>query len=396
MKKNESLIITGNVSSNLGDILYNFGLNWWIVSVTGNSQLLGLIVSISTIPVIFSNLISGVISDNFNKKKIIVSMDFLTFLACLLLAIFSDPNEVNIIAVIILNSLIGIFYSIFSPAARSIIPVLIKKDLIKKTNSRISSLNETMKIIAPLLGGILVTLPIFNIQYYFAFISVTFLISTILEIFIDNPPNIYKKNINYVKDFCDGFKYVYKQKPLFFLLITASVINFFIAGYNVLLPNIANTLSNQKFFYSLIISLEAIGAVVGALSLNFSKKSDVDIKLIQKELFFCGIPLILCSLYYGLIPIIISSFIFGLFLTRFNIQFFTYLQINVEEYVLGRVFSFVFTISIIFMPLGSSLFGYLSIFPMYILLFTIGLGISLSSVILILARFNNMYVSPKK
>ncbi|MDK1672850.1 MFS transporter [Staphylococcus saprophyticus] len=382
MKKNERLIISGNVSSNLGDVLYNFGLNWWIVSTTGNSQLLGLIISISTIPIIFTNLISGVISDNFNKKKIIVSMDFLTFLACFLLAIYSDPNEINIVMVIIFNSLIGIFYSIFSPAARSIVPILISSENIKKVNSRISSLNESIKIIAPMLGGFLIALPNFNIKYYFAIIGITFLISAILEIFISNTPTGEKVNKNYLKEFFEGYKYIYSKKNIFFLLITASLINCFIAGYNVLLPNIATELSNKSINYSFIISAEAIGAIIGALSLNFSNKSTVHLNTIQKELFFCGIPLILGFAFYNLFIIIIISFAFGLFLTRFNVQFFTYIQLNVEEYILGRVFSFIFTISIVFMPIGSALFGYLSIFPISTLLLVLSIGILVSTIFL--------------
>lgn len=395
LKKNESLIISGNVSSNLGDVLYNFGLNWWIVSTTGNSQLLGLVISISTIPIIFSNLISGVISDNFNKKKIIVLMDFLTFVTCLLLAIYTDPNEINLVTVIILNSFIGIFYSFFSPAARSIVPILIPSEEIKKVNSRISSLNESIKIVAPMIGGFLIALPNFNIKYYFAIISATFLLSALLELFISNTPIKDKTNKNYINEFLEGYKYIYSKKHIFFLLITASLINFFIAGYNVLLPNIATDLSNKSINYSFILSSEAIGAIIGALTLNFSSKSTVHLNTIQKELFFCGIPLILGFAYYNLLIIIIISFAFGLFLTRFNVQFFTYIQLNVEEYILGRVFSFIFTISIVFMPIGSSLFGYLSIFPINILLLVLSIGILISTFFLKLPKYKKHLINKK-
>lgn len=387
MKKNEYLIISGNASSNLGDVLYNFGLNWWIVSTTGNSQLLGFVISISTIPIIFSNLISGIISDNFNKKKIMIYMDFLTFLCCLSLSIFSNPEKINVVTVIIVNSLIGVFYSIFSPAARSIVPSIIADERIKKINSRISSINETIKIVGPMIGGFLIALPNFNIKYYFALLGVTFLISSILEMFISYNPNTEKQKTRYLQDFIEGCKYIYHRKKLFYLLITTSLINFFIAGYNVILPNIANNLSNGSINYSMILSAEAIGAILGALSLNFLSNSSVDLNAIKKELVMCGIPFIFGFLFYHLITILVMSFIFGIFLTRFNIQFFTYIQLKVEEYILGRVFSFIFTISIVFMPLGSAIFGYLSVFSLEVLLLILGLGIIISILFINLPKY---------
>ena len=49
--------------------------------------------------------------------------------------------------------------------------------------------------------------------------------------------------------------------------------------------------------------------------------------------------------------------LFGMFLTAFNIQVMSYVQIAVDEKILGRVFSIIFTVAVFFMPLGSFVFS---------------------------------------
>lgn len=75
-------------------------------------------------------------------------------------------------------------------------------------------------------------------------------------------------------------------------------------------------------------------------------------------------------------------FFFGFFLTRFNVLFFTYIQTNIDKTLLGRVFSFIFTIAIVFMPIGNTVFGFLGDYFYEGLLPIIGIGIVLSVILL--------------
>lgn len=45
----------------------------------------------------------------------------------------------------------------------------------------------------------------------------------------------------------------------------------------------------------------------------------------------------------------------------FNINFMTYVQVHVDENYLGRVFSVIFTIAVLFMPVGSFVFSFMNI-----------------------------------
>lgn len=71
-------------------------------------------------------------------------------------------------------------------------------------------------------------------------------------------------------------------------------------------------------------------------------------------------------------------------LTAYNIDFFSIIQTKVDDKYLGRVFSVVFTVAIIFMPIGTAVFSYYLV-ENYII---IGIGIIIVSIVAqVLSRF---------
>lgn len=82
--------------------------------------------------------------------------------------------------------------------------------------------------------------------------------------------------------------------------------------------------------------------------------------------------------------------LFGISLTAFNIQFMSYVQIAVDESYLGRVFSIIFTVAVLFMPLGSFLFSLFMDMANVNSYYTVGGGIavlSFTSLLIRLQRF---------
>ena len=102
-------------------------------------------------------------------------------------------------------------------------------------------------------------------------------------------------------------------------------------------------------------------------------------------IFLCGLSIALLPLqdavfknaYLSLVPFALM----GGFLTMFNIQFFTIVQKSVDSEYVGRVYSVIFTIAILFMPVGSIVFGFI-LNPANLLVMLIsGLGVILSVVL---------------
>ena len=158
-----------------------------------------------------------------------------------------------------------------------------------------------------------------------------------------------------------GFKYVYSHKTIFIIIILSALVNFFLAAYNLLLPY-----SNQMFgeisdgLYGTFLTAEAIGGFIGAILSGFVNKS-LSSKRLMLLLACSGIMLMLStpfySIFHNVIVLALSPALFSLFLSIFNIQFFSIVQRDVDNEFLGRVFGIIFTIAILFMPVGTGFFS---------------------------------------
>lgn len=145
------------------------------------------------------------------------------------------------------------------------------------------------------------------------------------------------------------------------ITVLSALVNFFLAAYNLLLPY-----SNQMFgeistgLYGTFLTAEAIGGFIGAILSGFVNKELSSMRLIL-FLSLSGLMLMLAPPFYimfhNAIILALSPALFSLFLSIFNIQFFSLVQKDVDNDFLGRVFGIIFTITILFMPIGTGFFS---------------------------------------
>ena len=145
--------------------------------------------------------------------------------------------------------------------------------------------------------------------------------------------------------------------------------------------------------YGTFLTAEAIGGFVGAILSGFVNKSLSSKRLIL-FLACSGMMLMLViPLYFIFHNVIILAFspaLFNLFLSIFNIQFFSIVQRDVDNEFLGRVFGIIFTIAILFMPIGTGFFSVVLNPNNTFNLFIIGASITVLSLVfgILFKRYN--------
>lgn len=112
--------------------------------------------------------------------------------------------------------------------------------------------------------------------------------------------------------------------------------------------------------YGTFLTAEAIGGFIGAISSGFVNKA-LSSKRLMLLLACSGLMLMLStplySIFHNIIVLSLSPALFSLFLSIFNIQFFSIVQRDVDNEFLGRVFGIIFTVAITFMPVGTGVFS---------------------------------------
>lgn len=383
---NAYLLVFGTWVSKLGNIVFDYANNVWISHYSGFGPIaLAIYQSSDTIVNIILNCIGGVISDRKSRKKILFITDFISFISCFIASFFLK-SVIGFYCIIFVNVILALTTSFSSPAYKAIVKEALDKGQINRYNSIANAGTEIIKLIGPMIALSIVN--IVGTQAALFITSLSFLISSMTKIFIYIEKDQYDTKIakhNIYKDLKAGFLYLFCEKEILFIIIISMFVNFFLSGYNLILPYTDNFMpSIVSDLYGKLLIAEALGGIVGSI-LNSRLNLTNDMK---NEFYFlsgCGISLILFSIsaIMRLSPYILCFciFMFGTFLTIYNIQFITFIQNKVSSSYLGRVFSIIFTFSVLLMPVGSFLFAHIFRVKQVISFLVFGLGILILSMI---------------
>ncbi|WP_421381758.1 MFS transporter [Bacillus salacetis] len=391
---NKRLLLGGALITQLGDFVFEFAIKWWVAAVSGSAMLLAIILSIETLFSVFFNAIGGVLADARNKKKILIVTDIISGFACFILWFFIKENEVNVVLVSIINVVLAITYSFYSPTVKSIVTNVIDKDSIVKFNASLNGISELIKISGPVIGLFLIGL--IGIKGIFLVNGISFLAAAFLESRIKytyNPENNKQTSNDYKtvwEDFKKGLIYIKNHKQLMRILLLASLVNFFLAGYILILP-----FHSLDFFtsnmYAKVLLFQSLGGVLATfITHRFEKK--VEMIPLPYFLLLTGITLLPVFITVNQIVFIVCIFAYGFFITLFNISFISYIQLNSDENYLGRIFSVVFTVAILCMPFGNFFFGWLYSYTSENTLSIIGISVVILSSIYVISE--NRHIVP--
>lgn len=365
--RNFTLIIIGQIISLLGNATLSFAIPLYLLDRTGSGTIFGVVMAISIIPTILLSPIGGIIADRVNRRNIMVILDFITFIIVLLSIVFIKNTPIFAAATTLI--LLSIIRSFYQPAVQASIPTITSSDNLLKANSLVNMVNAVSMLIGPILGGFLYGL--FGITPIILLASVAFLLSAIMELFINMPfkkkeitTNIFASVKN---DFSESILFITKEKPFIAKTIgVAAFMNLTLSSALIIgIPYIINiTLGLNSELYGIAQSAIGIGALVGGISVGvFSKKLTHDkfhIPLFLASIFILpiGIALMLnLSAMTSYFVIIISAFLVMACATMFSITAITLVQQVTPNDMIGKVMSFVTTLSMCAQPIGQSMYG---------------------------------------
>ena len=364
IRRNEALLWLGGWTSRFGNILFDYANSVSIAGAfTGRPWILAAYQSSETLMQILFNLVGGASADRGDRKKIVIVTDLLAAVVCGSLSFFVDSGYMAQV-MIAANAMLALIYAFNSPTCKSLIRDVIEIDRIGFFNGISHAGGELISVAGPVIGVALVG--VIGVRGALLFDAFTFAVSAIAEAFLtkvrtqQEMPKHSRRSVP--ADIAEGFGYLVREKKILFLVILSSLVNFFLAGYNLLLPYtdviFRGTVSG---FYSKALAMEAAGGIISSLLVaRYIRKVRDNVSALILFLAGTGAVLILVpvlALHAPHVLCLIPFALFGASLTAFNIQFMSHVQASVDENYLGRVFSIIFTVAVLFMPVGSFLFA---------------------------------------
>ena len=366
-------LISRGAVNKIGNLLYDYGNSVWLASMgTIGQTVLGMYQISELVTSILVNPFGGVISDRFSRRRILMVTDLVCGILCLAISFIRNDSWM-IGALIVANIVQAIAFAFSRPANKAIITELVEKDELVLYNSRLELVMQVVSVSSPVLSFLVlqfaslrITLVLDALSFFLAFGLVALLPKK-------EEKTLGEKKLTFKVIFSDikeGVHYIVKQREIFFLLVMASSVNFFFAAFNYLLP-FSNQLYGVQGAYATILTMGAIGSIVGAL---LASKIKASMEMLLFLLALTGLGVMIMGFSLPSYLTFSGNFVCELFMTIFNIHFFTQVQTKVEGEYLGRVLSSIYTLAILFMPIATGLMTWLPSVHLYSFLI-IGLGV---------------------
>lgn len=394
------LFTMGKGISVLGTSIYTFAIGLYVLKITGSGLSFATTLFFGLIPIIIFNPIAGVMADRFDKKKIVVMMDFLNGLLFTALYFISLVNDLNLVMIYSSTFLATVFTTFFGISIETAKPNIVSDKKLISINSVSKIIDSVSSILGPLIGGMIFAF--IDIKVFILINGLSFIFSAILEILIDfkyNLKKIIKEKVKkgFIEDLKEGLNYILERKGVIQIFSVFIAINFFL-GFSVTvpLPFIINNvigLSSEEF--GLIQSFFPIGMIVGAIlvkkvvdEIPYKKLLTFMSFLLSVSMILLGIPLLFINLISSniayLVYYLVLMIAFGFSIAFIDIPIIYLLQKLIPDEFRGRVLSLGISIGKIVAPIALIISGFLTnILPVYVLPITGGVLLVMVSVILL-------------
>jgi DHA3 family tetracycline resistance protein-like MFS transporter len=266
-----ALLSAGMTVSMLGDGIYLVAIAWQVYQLSDAPTALSLVGLAWTAPLLLCVLVGGVVSDRFDRRRIMIVADVVRAGAIGALGALSVAGALELWHVIALVALYGAGEAFFGPAHAAIVPQIVPKHLLVQANSLAQLVNPlAMRLAGPAIGGLAVA----GLGTGGAFLldAGSFVLSA-LTLALMRPYPVGRAGAISVRqtvaDIAEGFRYARSQPWIWgTLLASAASLLAFWGPVEVLVPYIVkHELGGDASDLGLVFAAGGLGAVAAALVL---------------------------------------------------------------------------------------------------------------------------------
>jgi MFS family permease len=263
--RNFRLFWFGQLISLNGSWMQIVALNWLVYRLTASPLMLGLVNFVALLPVGFVSLLSGVISDRFPRKNLILIAQATLAIQALGLAILTWSGLVQVWHIMIFTFIVGAASTVEQPARIAFLMDIVGKDDFANAVGLNSSVDNLARTLGPVAAGLLIgsigeaSCFFVNFVTYLAIISAFLLMQPLTK-------EVTRTPVRWKVDFVDGLKYLWQNQSIKTLLLLIAATSFLSRPYIVLMPVFArDVLQVDSRGYGLLMGTVGVGAICGAL-----------------------------------------------------------------------------------------------------------------------------------
>jgi MFS family permease len=347
--------------SNFGNGMSPIALAFGILHLpNGSANVLGLVLGSATVAMLVMSPFGGAIADKFGQVRVSGMVDIWASLGLFVQAGFFATGHVPLAVMLIANINFGLMWGIFWPAMSGVLPAIVPDEQLQTGNAVNQFFQNGAMILGAATGGIIVSQ--FGSTWALGVDAATFFIAGLLVFSFGHIVPRREANEN---SMLDDLKHGWKTF-LSYRWIVSGVLGFSLivlawaAGQEILGPIIALKNFDGAKSWSVVLTAESIGYVIGSLT-AMKIKPKHPLRFLLSISF--SMPLFLWSLSkpQPLWFIALCALAWGVTLDLWSSLWSTAMQREVPREVLSRVSAFDAMGTMMFRPVGLAIAGPLSV-----------------------------------
>lgn len=344
-----------NLFSNLGGTIQSIAAAWMMTELTTSHQLVALVQSSATVPIMLFGVFAGAIADNYDRRQVMLAAQVGMLLVSSALALMAYLGVIGPALLLAFTLTVGIGTALNSPAWQASVRQQVDQKQLPQAIALNSISFNIARSIGPALGGVLISVWGTSFAFLINALSYIGLIGVLLW-WRPQPRAIDRRAI--LPAVAIGIRYCASSQPLRRILLRGLSLGFSLAAYQGLLPTIvSDQLHGNEFQFGLMLGLFGIGSIVTAPFIGtIRRKLGMEGTLALGSAMFVFVLSLLAQvqvIWYALPAAFVGGMAWVLILTSIN----TAVQMRSPDSILGRCLSIYQAVTFGGMALGSWAWG---------------------------------------
>lgn len=274
--RNYRLLWLGMIISVAGTMMQSAALLWHVYDVTGQPLALGAVGLVRIIPVIGFSLLSGMVADSFDRRKVMMVSQIGMAMCAALLGLLAVSGIKAVWPIFALAALSSTFGAFDLPARQALIPSLVPREDLPNAFSLNSTMHQIGSIVGPVAAGAVIAGFGIHWAYWINAASFFAVIAALIAMKLDTARSAVEDRPGVsLSAALDGLRFV-RRTPL---ILSSFLLDFFATFFSsatALLPIYAKDILHVgPTGYGWLYAATAAGALATAVSLTFMRRGSI-------------------------------------------------------------------------------------------------------------------------
>ena len=346
-----------SLAANFGGLIQSVGAAWLMTTIGATADLVALVQTSTTLPIMLFSLAAGAIADNFDRRKLMLASQIFLLGVSVALTLCSYFGLLTPWLLLSFTFLVGCGTAFNGPAWQSLVGEMVPRSEIPAAIALNSMGFNIARSVGPAVGGLIVATAGAFAAFATNAVSYIGLIVVLARWRPSNPPRLLPPE-TLGTAMAAGLRYVAMSPNIGVVLLRGAIFGSTAVAVQALMPLIARDLiQGGSLTFGVLLGAFGIGAIVGAF-LSHRLRETLSIEWLVRSAF---IGFAICAAIAGsstLLPVTMIAMIIGgaswvVALSSFNAT----VQLSAPRWVVGRALALYQMATFGGMALGSWLWG---------------------------------------